>query len=66
MRREADVIWMRRRMIETGSLDRAKATARGLVGAAAHEFQLAFGDAPETKDKAFLRALAPWALSRAA
>ncbi|MEM7523224.1 MAG: polyprenyl synthetase family protein [Pseudomonadota bacterium] len=64
--KDEDVVWIRRRMIEEGSLDRAKATARGLVGAAAHEFELIFRDLPETKDKAFLRALAPWALSRAA
>ena len=59
-----DIRWMRRRMLEEGCLDRAKAAARGMVGAALHEYELAFGDLPDSRDKRFIRALAPWTLSR--
>ena len=61
-----DVAWMRRRIIEDGSLERARAAARGMVGAAMHEFELAFGDRPDSRDKAFLGELAAWTMERRA
>lgn len=59
-----DVAWIRQRMIEEGCLDRARAAAEGLVGAARHEFDLAFGQVPDSRDKAFIRELPSWTLSR--
>lgn len=59
-----DLIWATRKMKDLGSLDRARTAARGLVGAACHEFEIAFARAPESRDKAFLRALAPWTMTR--
>ena len=55
---------MRKRMIELGCLDRARAAAYGMVGAAAHEFKLALGHRPDGRDKAFLGELASWSLER--
>ena len=59
-----DVAWMRKRIIEDGCLDRAKAAAQGLVGAALHEFSLAFGDRPDSREKTFLSELAAWTMER--
>ena len=61
-----DLIWATRKMKEVGSLDRARSTARGLVGAACHEFEISFAGAREGRDKAFLRALPLWSISRSA
>lgn len=61
-----DVIWIRRQIVARGCLERARAAAHGMAGAAQHEFEVTFGDLPDTKDKAFLGALAGWTLSRAA
>jgi geranylgeranyl diphosphate synthase type II len=60
-----DVIWMRRQIISHGALERARAAAHGMAGAAAHEFQVLFGDLPDSRDKRFLGALAGWTLARA-
>lgn len=62
----ADVIWIRQQIIERGCLERARAAAHGMVGAARHEFDLAFADLPDSRDKAFLAALPEWVVSRAA
>lgn len=59
-----DVAWMRRKIISKGCLERARAAARGMIGAAMHEFRLAFDDCPESRDKAFLGELATWTLDR--
>lgn len=59
-----DVAWMRGRIIGEGCLERARAAARGMVGAAMHEFGIAFGACRESRDKSFLSALAAWTLER--
>lgn len=61
-----DVAWMRRQIIARGCLERARAAARGMVGAAMHEFGVAFGQCPDGRDKAFLGALASWTMERRA
>jgi geranylgeranyl diphosphate synthase type II len=38
--------------------------AHGLAGAAQHEFQGAYADLPDSRDKRFLEALPRWALER--
>ena len=60
------VRWASRKMKRIGALDRARSAARGMVGAGMHEFALAFKDAPDSRDKAFLQALGPWTMSRVA
>jgi geranylgeranyl diphosphate synthase type II len=49
-----------------GSIDAARATAEALAGAAQHELETAFCDAPESRHKQFLRELPTWVFERAA
>jgi geranylgeranyl diphosphate synthase type II len=48
-----------------GSIEAARATAEALAGAAQHEFEQAFADAPESRHKQFLRELPTWVFERA-
>jgi geranylgeranyl diphosphate synthase, type II len=59
-----DVAWVRERMDEHGCIEHARALAHGLAGAACHEFELAYGHLPDSRDKRFLRALPAWVLAR--
>jgi geranylgeranyl diphosphate synthase type II len=63
-RTAADVAWLAALMEKQGSIDYARSFAQGLAGAALHEFELAYGDLPETRDKAFLANLVPWVFDR--
>jgi geranylgeranyl diphosphate synthase type II len=63
-RTEADVAWLSALMDRCGSVAYARTFAQGLAGAAIHEFALAYGDLPETRDKAFLANLVPWVFDR--
>jgi geranylgeranyl diphosphate synthase, type II len=63
-KRASDVRWVRRLLDRHGCLEYARQAAHGLAGAALHEFSSAFADVPESRDKAFIRALASWVLSR--
>lgn len=47
-----------------GSVAHARVVAAGLAGAAAHEFDLAFGHLPPSRDKDFLAGLVPWVFER--
>lgn len=49
-----------------GSIEAARATAEALAGAAQHELERAFQDAPESRHKQFLRELPTWVFERAA
>src|SRR5262249_31834882 len=49
-----------------GSTEAARATAEALAGAAQHELERAFEDAPESRHKQFLRELPCWVFERAA
>jgi len=60
-----DVAWIRGRMDAYGSLEYAEQVAHGLAGAALHEFEAAFADAPDSRDKDFIAALPAWVLARA-
>ncbi|MFT3768300.1 MAG: polyprenyl synthetase family protein [Minicystis sp.] len=60
-----DVRWIRALMDQYGSIDYARQMAHGLAGAALHEFEVAYGDLPESRDKRFLEAVATWAIERA-
>jgi geranylgeranyl diphosphate synthase type II len=63
-RRAEDVAWARRLMDERGSLEYASKVARGLAGAALHEFDRVFGGLPESDETAFIQGLARWVLDR--
>jgi geranylgeranyl diphosphate synthase type II len=47
-----------------GSIEAARATAEALAGAAQHELESAFADAPESRHKQFLRELPTWVFER--
>lgn len=63
-RRAGEVRWIRERMDAAGSLEYARNIACGLGAAALREFELIFGDLPDSEDKAFIRALVRWSLER--
>jgi geranylgeranyl diphosphate synthase type II len=63
-RTAGEVAWLRARIDEQGSIDYARTVAEALLGAATYEFERVYGALPETRDKAFIRALIPWVLSR--
>jgi geranylgeranyl diphosphate synthase type II len=63
-RRAADVAWVRERMDAYGSLAYAQQVAHALAGAARHEFEAAYADVPDSRDKRFLAALPDWVLAR--
>jgi geranylgeranyl diphosphate synthase type II len=48
-----------------GSIEAARATAEALAGAAQHELEQAFAEAPESRHKQFLRELPTWVFERA-
>lgn len=60
------VTWLRSLIEKYDAIEYAVGIARGLAGAALHEFDDAFGPMPESKDKQFVRDLAGWVLERAA
>lgn len=59
-----DVSWVRKQMDRYGCIDYGRQVAHGLAGAAVHEFQMAYGDLPDCRDKRFLESLATWVLER--
>jgi geranylgeranyl diphosphate synthase type II len=63
-RQEKDVLWVRERIDAYGCIEDARCTAHALAGAARHEYEVALGTLPDSREKAFLRELAPWMLSR--
>jgi len=60
----AEVRWVRERMDRYDCLDYARKVAHGLAGAAVHEFELLYGNAPDSRDKRFLAALPEWVIER--
>jgi geranylgeranyl diphosphate synthase, type II len=58
------VRWMRERMDAYGCIEHARAAAHALAGAARHEYDLALGGLPESRDKRFLWELTHWVLDR--
>jgi geranylgeranyl diphosphate synthase type II len=59
-----DVLWLAGLMERLGSIGHARAVAAGMAGAAAHEFNLAYGPRPPSPDKSFLAGLVPWIFER--
>ena len=64
-RTAAHVGWMRRLMDSYGSIDYALAIARGLAGAALHEYEGIYAELPDSRDKRFIQGLVTWVLERA-
>jgi geranylgeranyl diphosphate synthase type II len=56
--------WVRDLMDGYGSIDYARQIAHGLAGAALHEFSLAYGDLPDSRDKRFIEGLVTWVFER--
>ena len=59
-RTERDVQWVFRLFERYGSIDAARATLRAMVAGALSEFDIAFGDAPVSADRDFIRNLVPF------
>jgi geranylgeranyl diphosphate synthase type II len=59
-----EVGWLAGFVRESGSLEQAARAARELATAAARQFELAFEPAPESEDKAFVRALPEYVIAR--
>jgi len=63
-RTPAELAWLMDLIAASGAVEHARQVARGLAGAALHEFALAFAGRPEERDLRFIRALVTWVLRR--
>lgn len=61
---QATVEWVRAQMDHRGSLEYARRVAHVLAGAACVEFERAFAELPDSRDKQFLESLPRWVLAR--
>lgn len=61
-----DVVWIRKQMDRYAAVEFALGVARGLAGAALHEFEHTFDELPDSRDKRFVRGLVAWVLQRTA
>lgn len=59
------VEWLAELIARTGSIDYARTVAGALAGAAVHEFSLAYGHLPPSRDKSFIEGLTPWLFQHA-
>jgi len=59
-----EVLWLVAMMHRLGSIDRARAVAAAMAGAAAHEFTVAYGGLPPSPDLTFIGGLATWIFER--
>ena len=59
-----DVLWLAGLMQRLGSIDHARAVAAAMAGAAAHEFDLAYGGLAPSADLSFIAGLVPWIFAR--
>lgn len=56
--------WIRAQFDEYGCIEYARRVAHALAGAAMHEFDIAYRDAPPSRDKRFIESLPYWVLER--
>jgi geranylgeranyl diphosphate synthase, type II len=63
-RTERDVAWIRGQMDRHGCLEYATLIARGLAGAALHEYSLAYAGLPASRDKQFIEEMVTWVIHR--
>lgn len=59
------VSWLAELIARTGSIDYARTVAGALAGAATHEFSMAYGHLPPSRDKSFIEGLTPWLFQHA-
>ncbi|HEX7948255.1 MAG TPA: polyprenyl synthetase family protein, partial [Phenylobacterium sp.] len=64
-RTAGDVGWLADLIRRVGSVEYARTVACGLAGAAAHEFSLAYGHLPPSRDKQFIEGLTAWLFEHA-
>ncbi|HXN30536.1 MAG TPA: polyprenyl synthetase family protein [Polyangiaceae bacterium] len=62
---DADIRWIRDRMDHHEAIEYGRRVAHALAGAAQHEFNVAYADAPDSRDRRFIEALPCWVLERA-
>ena len=63
-RTAAAVEWVHALLLRSGSIEHARAMARGLAGAALYEFDQAFDGVADSRDLRFMRSLLTWVLQR--
>jgi geranylgeranyl diphosphate synthase type II len=63
-RAPADILWLASLMERCGSIAYAREVAAAMGGAAAHEFELAYGGLPASEDRDFLGGLVEWVFRR--
>jgi len=63
-RTDAEVHWVRKLMDKYDCIAYARHFAHALAGAALHEFQLIYGDLPDSRDKQFIHGLVTWVFER--
>lgn len=59
-----DVLWLAGLMRDYGSIDYARKVAAAMAGAALQEFDIAYGDFPDSEDRKFLQGLVRWVFDR--
>jgi geranylgeranyl diphosphate synthase, type II len=63
-RARQDVEWVLGLMVKYSCAEYARRFAHALAGAALHEFDLIYGNVPDSRDKAFVRGLITWVFER--
>ena len=63
-RSQEEVLWLADLMRRVGAVDYARRVAAAMGGAAAHEFELAYGDLADSEDLDFLAGLVRWVFER--
>jgi geranylgeranyl diphosphate synthase type II len=63
-RAPSEIAWLRAQLECSGAIEHARRAAHALAGAAAHEFEIAYADAPASRDKQFIGSLPHWVLER--
>jgi geranylgeranyl diphosphate synthase type II len=63
-REASEVAWLRALIDRHDAINHARGVARGLAGAALHEWAGAFAAAPDTRDKRFIAGIADWIFRR--
>jgi len=59
-----EVLWLVAMMQRLGSIDHAREVAAAMAGAAAHEFDRAYGALAPSADRSFIAGLVPWIFAR--
>ena len=63
-RSPAEVLWLAALMERLGSIDHGRQVAAAMAGAAAHEFGIAYGGLPPSRDLDFIGGLPTWLFER--